>query len=36
MSPDFRTAADSSVSDWLEMECTPSGTTVDMSFNLSA
>jgi hypothetical protein len=24
------------VSDWLEMECTPSGTTVDMSFNLSA
>ena len=24
------------VSDWLEMECTPSGTTVDMNFNLSA
>jgi PAS domain S-box-containing protein len=24
------------VSDWLEMECTSSGTTVDMSFNLSA
>ena len=24
------------VSDWLEMDCTPSGTTVDMSFNLSA
>jgi PAS domain S-box-containing protein len=24
------------VSDWLEMACTPSGTTVDMSFNLSA
>jgi PAS domain S-box-containing protein len=24
------------VSDWLEMECTPSGTTVDMTFNLSA
>jgi anti-sigma regulatory factor (Ser/Thr protein kinase) len=23
------------VSDWLEMECTPSGTTVDMNFNLS-
>jgi anti-sigma regulatory factor (Ser/Thr protein kinase) len=22
------------VSDWLEMDCTPSGTTVDMSFNL--
>ena len=24
------------VSDWLEMECTPSGTTVDMSFRLPA
>ena len=24
------------VSDWLEMDCTPSGTTVDMSFNLPA
>ena len=24
------------VSDWLEMECTASGTTVDMSFNVSA
>jgi PAS domain S-box-containing protein len=24
------------VSDWLEMECTPSGTTVDMSFHLPA
>jgi hypothetical protein len=24
------------VSDWLEMECTPSGTTVNMSFRLPA
>jgi hypothetical protein len=24
------------VSDWLEMECTPTGTTVDMSFRLPA
>jgi PAS domain S-box-containing protein len=24
------------VSDWLELDCTPSGTTVDVSFNLSA
>jgi hypothetical protein len=24
------------VSDWLEMDCTPSGTTVDMTFNLTA
>jgi anti-sigma regulatory factor (Ser/Thr protein kinase) len=24
------------VSDWLELDCTPSGTTVDMSFSLSA
>ena len=24
------------VSDWLELDCTPSGTTVDMSFRLSA
>ncbi|HEY6819234.1 MAG TPA: SpoIIE family protein phosphatase [Mycobacterium sp.] len=24
------------VSDWLEMDCTPTGTTVDMSFNLPA
>jgi hypothetical protein len=24
------------VSDWLEMDCTPSGTIVDVSFRLSA